>query len=80
MKNDIDLAQEVLDAYFQFRRNLPEDGAIQDYKTSEDIQDDLLPMLDLSKERIVEYLTDNSYNMVTDADGSVKWAIWRIIM
>ena len=75
---------EVLDAYFTFRRNLPgeEPGMgrpIEEPKTTEDIIDDLQPMMSLSKTLVVAYMRSHGYGMTTIGDGSVKWAIWRFV-
>ena len=73
---------EALDAYFTFRTNLPaEDEALgkafEDHKTTEEIIDDLVPMMDVNKTVVVGYLRAHDYHMTTIADGTVKWAIWR---
>ena len=72
---------EVLDAYFTFRTNLPaEDEALgkafEDHKTTDDIVDELTPMMTVSKTVVVGYLRAHDYHMTTIADGTVKWAIW----
>ncbi|MBQ4393595.1 MAG: hypothetical protein II826_10880 [Prevotella sp.] len=70
-------AQQLLDSYFLFRSPLPQSGYIQENKTSLQIMDDLMPMLTLSTETIVAYMTDHDYSTTTEQDGSVVWAIWR---
>ncbi len=70
-------AQQLLDSYFLFRSPLPKSGYIQENKTSLQIMDDLMPMLTLSTETIVAYMTDHDYSTTTEQDGSVVWAIWR---
>ena len=69
---------QVLDAYFLMRYNMPKDGAVQQNRTTEEIQDDMAAMMDVSKEEIIEYMTEHDYEPTTDTDGTVKWAIWRI--
>ena len=70
-------AQQLLDSYFLFRSPLPTSGYIQENKTSLQIMDELMPMLTLSTETIVAYMTDHDYSTTTEQDGSVVWAIWR---
>ena len=75
---------ELLDAYFMFRRNLPsaEQGlgkAMEEHKTTDEIIDDLQPMMPLSQKVVVGYMRSHDYSMTTVADGSVKWAIWRFM-
>lgn len=73
---------EVLDAYFTFRRNLPEEDpgfgkAIEEHKTTDEIIDDLAPMMCMSKSVVVDYMRNHDYHITTIGDGTVKWAIWR---
>lgn len=75
---------EVLDAYFTFRRNLPDEDpgfgkAIAEPKTTQDIMDELQPMMSMSERVVVDYMRIHAYGMTTLNDGSVKWAIWRFM-
>lgn len=70
-------AQQLLDSYFLFRRPLPEEGFIQENKTTLQIMDELLPMLALSTDTVVGYMLEHEYSTTTEQDGSVIWAIWR---
>ncbi len=70
-------AQQLLDSYFLFRRPLPEDGFIQENKTTLQIMDELLPMMAVSTKTVVGYMTDHDYSTTTEQDGTVSWAIWR---
>lgn len=72
------IEQQLLDSYFNFRRNLPEAGFIQENKTTEEIMDDLVPMLRLDADTVVKYMVEHEYNFTTETDGSVRWAIWRM--
>lgn len=72
------MRRKVLDAYFTLRQPMPQDGSVQQNRTTEEIQDDMAAMMDVSKEEIIEYMTEHDYNPTTDTDGTVKWAIWRI--
>ena len=75
---------EVLDAYFLFRRPLPEDDpgfgkAVADPKTTQDIIDELQPMMLLSEKMVVDYMRVHGYGFTTLQDGSVRWAVWRFV-
>lgn len=75
---------EVLDAYFTFRRNLPgeEPGMgkpIEEPKTTDEIIDDLMPMMTVGKQVVVAYMRVHGYGMTTVQDGTVKWAVWRFV-
>ena len=52
MKEDVKkmMRRKVLDAYFALRRPMPEDGYIQQVRTTEEIQDDMVSMMDISKD------------------------------
>lgn len=76
-----ELMEKVLDAYFQFRSNVPEFGGsklLEDKKTTQDIIDDLAPMMTVSETDVLNYLHDKGYQIMSMEDGSVKWQIWRI--
>ena len=82
MKKKIDMeqaAEQLLETYMQFRDNLPHDGYVEEHKTTLEIQDDLAPMLYVSEEKIVKFMLSHDYNMTTEADGTVRWAIWRML-
>lgn len=70
-------AQQLLDSYFLFRRPLPEEGFIQENKTTIQIMDDLSTMMTISAEAVVGYMLDHDYSPTTEQDGTVSWAIWR---
>lgn len=75
---------ELLDAYFMFRRNLPDDDpgfgkAVEDPKTTQDIIDELQPMMGLSEKIVADYMRVHGYGFTTLQDGSVRWAIWRFV-
>ena len=60
MKEDVKkmMRRKVLDAYFALRRPMPEDGYIQQVRTTEEIQDDMVSMMDISKDHL-----DNNYDI-----------------
>ena len=75
---------DVLDAYFMFRTNMPGDDpgfgkAIEEPKTTEEIMDDLSPMMPLSQKVVVGYMRSHEFGMTTVGDGTVRWAIWRFL-
>lgn len=69
--------QQLLDSYFLVRRPLPESGFFQENKTTQQVMQELSPMMAIPSEDIVEYMVGHDYSTTTDADGSVCWAIWR---
>ena len=52
--------QQLLDSYFSSRRNLPEKGYLQENKTTQQIQDELLPMCSVSADEIVSCFSPGS--------------------
>ena len=73
---------EVLDAYFTFRTNMPGEDpgfgkAVAEPKTTDEIIDDLMPMMPISQKVVTGYMRSHEYGYTTVGDGSVKWAIWR---
>ena len=75
---------EVLDAYFTFRTNMPGDDpgfgkAIEEPKTTEEIMDDLQPMMSLDMDIVASYMRNHEYGFTTVGDGSVRWPIWRFM-
>lgn len=68
----------LLDNYFATRDNLAGAGFIEDYKTTQEIQDNLEPMYHVTRGEIVSWLVAHGYGMITDPDGIVRWAIWRM--
>ena len=69
--------QKLLDSYFLFRRPLPEEGYIQENKTTLQIIDELELMMTVGNMDVVEYMDAHDYSFTTEQDGTVKWAIWR---
>lgn len=72
-----EFAQQLLDSYFMFRDNLPREGYVQENKTTLQIMDELSPMMLLSTDDVVQYMLDHDYQMTTEQDGTVSWAVWR---
>ena len=76
--NEEQVRREVLDAYFLTRRNLPEEGAVQQNRSTEEILDDVADMMTMTKKDVIDYMIEHDYHPTTEQDGSVKWAIWRL--
>lgn len=76
--NEEQIREEVLDAYFMTRHNLPVDGAVQINRSTDEIIDDVSDMVTVSNTDVTEYMITHDYHPTTELDGSVKWAIWRI--
>lgn len=77
-----DAMNEVLTEYFQSRENLPGQSLtglplISDAKTTDEIVDDVYPMMEVDKNMLVVWMRTHGFHLTTMADGSVKWAIWR---
>ena len=75
---------ELLDAYFTFRTNMPGDDpgfgkAVEEPKTTQEIIDDLVPMMFMDKTIVSAYMRTHEYGFTTLADGTVRWAIWRFV-
>lgn len=73
----------ILDAYFATRSNVPGESEATgrhlapEYKTTQDIIDELMPMMPISQQILSKYLLMKDYTMATYDDGTIKWAIWR---
>lgn len=73
---------ELLDSYFALRSPLPGDiGGVKlvpEYRTTEDIRDDLYEMMDVPPVFLFTYMLKAGYGFATRPDGSVTWAVWRL--
>lgn len=74
--------KQMLDAYFHFRSNLPKkDDTGQEYKkcfkTTEEIASDLATMIAIDFSDIVAYMRQHDYEVATQPDGTIAWAIWE---
>lgn len=74
---------ELLDAYFASRSPEPAtakltgDAFTPEYKTTDDIYEELLPIHQVNMQVIVVYLRYHGYRLKTVADGTLRWEIWR---
>lgn len=80
-KNDRkeEVKRNILDAYFTFRSPLPKEGYIQENRSTNELLDDLLEMYNFKYEDVTDYLIDHDYAPTTEQDGTVKWAVWRLL-
>ena len=74
---EAEFVSQLLESYFTFRDNLPKDGYIQENKTTQQIQNELEPMYNVTTGEIVDWMLEHDYSTTTEQDGSVAWAIWR---
>jgi hypothetical protein len=74
-----EMKRQILDAFFTFRCNLPKEGYVQQNRSTQELLDELCTMYSFKEDDIVEYLMEHDYAPTTEPDGSVKWAIWRLI-
>lgn len=78
MANDIEIT--VLDGYFSNRQPVFLDmtHTIEEKKTTQQIQDDLISTLKISDEVIVDYMIQHDFLLVQDEDGNPIWQMWRM--
>jgi hypothetical protein len=74
-----EVKRQILEAFFTFRSNLPREGYMQQNRSTQELLDELCCMYNFSEEDLVNYLIECGYAPTTEPDGSVKWAIWRLI-
>ena len=80
--NNTTAIKQMLDAYFHFRSNLPmtdEEGREYKkcFKTTEAIASDLSTMIAIDFGDIVAYMRQHDYEVATQPDGTIAWAIWE---
>lgn len=81
-KKDIDCSQLVLEAYFSCRTpndspSMP-DSYAEERKTTQQIQDELLPSMCINKEDIVIYMAEHGYILMPGDDGTPVWLMYRL--
>ncbi|MBR2290791.1 MAG: hypothetical protein IJ868_00555 [Prevotella sp.] len=74
-----EVKRQILDAFFTFRSPLPKEGYRPENRTTMELWDELNDMYNFTSSEIAEYMIDHEYAPTTEQDGSVRWAIWRII-
>lgn len=75
------MEKAVLDCYMSTRQpdNVMQGGVlVADYRTTQDIQDDLRQILTITDEVIVDYLLRAGYQLMQNEDGTPIWRIFRL--
>jgi hypothetical protein len=78
--------EDLLDAYFHFRSCLPvkdEETGLdykKSYKTTQDIATELDDMGGVGTDTINRYMVEHDYQVATQPDGTVAWAIWERVV
>lgn len=74
------IEKAVLDSYFSTRQPVFQNmiHTVEEKKTTQQIQDDLLPTLKIEDSVIVDYMILSGYLLVQDDDGSPIWHMWRM--
>jgi len=80
MMEDKDLVLSVLDAYTLNRNyeKTDESWAVEN-KSTDEIIDDLSPMMPLTHRDVNDYMIAHGYMMMPMSDGTVKWRMYRYI-
>lgn len=75
-----EMEQTVLDRYFSTRSDdyIENLTTVKELKTTEQIQDDLRPILRIEDRVIVDYMIKNDFKLVQHLDGSAVWELWRM--
>lgn len=73
------IKQEILQAYFAKKSSDPKElkDPIPCHKTTNDIIDDLAPMVEISQSDVQKWMINHNFVLCTDIDGSVKWRIFE---
>lgn len=78
----LEIANMVLEAYFQSRDSFPGtslmgEDLVDDSKTTDEIVEEVSTMMDIDKEIVAIWMRYHGFHIKTMEDGTVKWAIWR---
>lgn len=78
----LEIANMVLEAYFQSRDSFPGtslmgEDLVDDSKTTDEIVEEVSTMMDIDKEIVAIWMRYDGFHIKTMEDGTVKWAIWR---
>lgn len=84
-ENEIRRAEAIVDvlgAYFESRHPVNDDivlgeGYVAEYKTTEEIADELRSIMPIHPMEIVMYMRSEGYELVTVEDGTLRWELWR---
>lgn len=74
------IEKAVLDSYFSNRDHVYDQllFTVEERKTTQQIQDDLRPILTIADDVIVEYMLQKGYVLAQDDDGSPIWQMWKM--
>lgn len=84
--NSEQFEEDLLDAYFHFRSCLPVKDADtgldykKSFKTTADIATELDDMGGVGTDTINRYMVEHDYQVATQPDGTVAWAIWERVV
>ena len=73
--------KQLLDAYFENRLpvEMKDFGFVRQTKTTEDIIDQLSPMMDVGKRDLMDYMSHHGYQIRQQVDGLPRWVLYTNI-
>lgn len=78
--NKNQLAEQLLEKYFEFRSPQPMSGGIREDKNTLQIQDDLENMLHVDVYDIATWMLKHQYVPTSQPDGTLAWEIYRVVV
>ena len=76
-KNSSVAVKAVLDEYFESLHPERMEGAVEEHKSTRDIQRALMSKMSIRGTSIISYMLKKGYRTVTGADDTIKWILWR---
>ena len=83
--NKDQVKREALQTYFLDKsstckeRKDGEPTVVPCFRTTQELIDELSPMVSIREEDVLEFMANHDYHMTTDEGGSVKWEIYKIL-
>ena len=73
--------KQLLDAFFENRLpvEMKDFGFVRQTKTTEDIIDQLSPMMDVGKHDLMDYMSNHGYQIRQQVDGLPRWVLYTNI-
>lgn len=73
--------KQLLDAYFENRLpvEMKDFGFVRQTMTTEDIIDQLSPMMDVAKRDLMDYMSNHGYQIHQQVDGLPRWVLYTNI-
>lgn len=73
--------KQLLDAYFENRLpvEMNDFGFVRQTMTTEDIIDQLSPMMDVGKRDLMDYMSNHGYQIRQQVDGLPRWVLYTNI-